>query len=279
MFPIKSRRNNSRKTNKCAYSAFTLIELLVVIAIIAILAAILFPVFGRARENARRSSCQSNLKQVGLGFIQYTQDYDNYLPATQTSSPTKTWPTLTDPYVKGAQLYICPSGERPSFAPDPTFIDPLVGAKKTAYCGKSTGDGSSGSAVESTSYTRNAIPNLSASWSTTGFYGSGPKQGFISLNPNDPLNEAAIEDAAGTIHVFDGVAGAAVIAPNNSACSASAQIRLITEKSTDRFVDSETTKPAYRHFQGFNALYGDGHVKWRRYGSTKVGEWSIQAND
>src|SRR3954469_18418003 len=57
-------------------SGFTLIELLVVIAIIAILAAILFPVFGRARENARRSSCQSNLKQMGLAMLQYTQDYD-----------------------------------------------------------------------------------------------------------------------------------------------------------------------------------------------------------
>lgn len=55
---------------------FTLIELLVVIAIIAILAAILFPVFGRARENARRTSCQSNLKQMALAWLQYTQDYD-----------------------------------------------------------------------------------------------------------------------------------------------------------------------------------------------------------
>src|SRR3954469_10299371 len=59
---------------------FTLIELLVVIAIIAILAAILFPVFARARENARRSSCQSNLKQIALGFKQYTQDYDEKYP-------------------------------------------------------------------------------------------------------------------------------------------------------------------------------------------------------
>ncbi len=57
---------------------FTLIELLVVIAIIAILAAILFPVFARARENARRASCQSNLKQIGLGIFQYAQDYDEY---------------------------------------------------------------------------------------------------------------------------------------------------------------------------------------------------------
>ncbi len=59
--------------------AFTLIELLVVIAIIAILAAILFPVFAKAREKARQSSCQSNVKQLGLAFMQYTQDYDEKL--------------------------------------------------------------------------------------------------------------------------------------------------------------------------------------------------------
>jgi prepilin-type N-terminal cleavage/methylation domain-containing protein len=70
-----------------SHSAFTLIELLVVIAIIAMLAAILFPVFGRARENARRSSCQSNLKQIGLGIMQYTQDYDERLPARVIGVP------------------------------------------------------------------------------------------------------------------------------------------------------------------------------------------------
>src|SRR5688572_16253581 len=81
--------NFQQKTHK----GFTLIELLVVIAIIAILASILFPVFARARENARRSSCQSNLKQLGLGFIQYTQDYDEKLPATGeiSDSPLGSW--------------------------------------------------------------------------------------------------------------------------------------------------------------------------------------------
>ena len=59
---------------------FTLIELLVVIAIIAILAAILFPVFARAREQARRSVCLSNMKQIGLGLGMYMQDYDQTFP-------------------------------------------------------------------------------------------------------------------------------------------------------------------------------------------------------
>ncbi len=90
--------------------AFTLIELLVVIAIIAILAAILFPVFGRARENARRSSCQSNLKQIGLGILQYTQDYDERMPAySRDYNAGEMWQLTTQPYTKSAQIFSCPS--------------------------------------------------------------------------------------------------------------------------------------------------------------------------
>ncbi len=90
-------------------SGFTLIELLVVIAIIAILAAILFPVFARARENARRSSCQSNLKQIGLGLIQYTQDYDEKFPMSYTGTVPETWAVQTQPYLKSTQVFACPS--------------------------------------------------------------------------------------------------------------------------------------------------------------------------
>jgi prepilin-type N-terminal cleavage/methylation domain-containing protein/prepilin-type processing-associated H-X9-DG protein len=89
--------------------AFTLIELLVVIAIISILAAILFPVFGRARENARKSSCLSNLKQQGLGLQQYIQDYDGFYPRSSYGTPKFRWADAVQPYTKSRQIFICPS--------------------------------------------------------------------------------------------------------------------------------------------------------------------------
>lgn len=97
-------------------SGFTLIELLVVIAIIAIIAAILFPAFARARENARRASCGSNMKQIGLALMQYSQDYDETYPCgtdsnlayNDTGALTNPYRSL-NPYMKSLQMYRCPS--------------------------------------------------------------------------------------------------------------------------------------------------------------------------
>jgi len=100
---------------------FTLIELLVVISIIALLAAILFPVFARARENARRASCQSNLKQLGLGIMQYVQDYDETYPYSYSGNgDARRWPTNIFPYVKSSQVYLCPSADNPAPGTDVT---------------------------------------------------------------------------------------------------------------------------------------------------------------
>ncbi len=115
---------HSISNSKTRPQGFTLIELLVVIAIIAILAAILFPVFARARENARRASCQSNLKQIGLGIIQYAQDYDDHFPLQESNNggnnpnyfaadgTSMSWDLMTQPYLKSLQILVCPSDTR-----------------------------------------------------------------------------------------------------------------------------------------------------------------------
>jgi prepilin-type N-terminal cleavage/methylation domain-containing protein/prepilin-type processing-associated H-X9-DG protein len=107
-------------------AAFTLIELLVVIAIIAILAAILFPVFAKAREKARQSSCQSNEKQIGLAILQYTQDYDEMYPmlrANPFGTGTIYWREFVWAYTKNSPIMSCPSNSAnktwDAGAPDP----------------------------------------------------------------------------------------------------------------------------------------------------------------
>src|ERR1700709_1970798 len=110
---VTKNRPTSSATRR--HSAFTLIELLVVIAIIAILAAILFPVFAKAREKARQTSCLSNEKQISLGILQYIQDYDEMFPISvsnpalvPTAGSIIGWADASQPYIKSIGVLQCP---------------------------------------------------------------------------------------------------------------------------------------------------------------------------
>lgn len=111
---MQQRINRQDESRNGLRNGFTLIELLVVIAIISLLAAILFPVFARARENARRSSCQSNLKQLSTGLLMYVQDNDERYPFAADENPADPtrllfWPDYIEPYTKSSQIFRCPS--------------------------------------------------------------------------------------------------------------------------------------------------------------------------
>ncbi|RYF41544.1 MAG: DUF1559 domain-containing protein [Cytophagaceae bacterium] len=210
--------------------AFTLIELLVVIAIIAILAAILFPVFARARENARRASCQSNLKQIGLGVLQYVQDYDERYPlavtgsTSATSSPPVGWADSIQPYVKSTQLYQCPSD---TLGPNP---DPT----QAGY----------------TDYWYNAT--LSRASNT-----NGPNNVSVAI--------ASISNASLTIMNGDGESqnGSAAYRCTGSASSNAAAFADTTQPGnaiTTGFV--VTSAVVNRHLEGCVFSFADGHVKW-----------------
>jgi len=232
---------------------FTLIELLVVIAIIAILAAILFPVFARARENARRSSCQSNLKQIGLGVMQYTQDYDEIYPLRRGGSASAPlgagapashmWYGSLNPYLKSAQLFQCPS-------------DATSGSSDTG-------------AGEYTDYFYNSLltnksqARLSATASTImlGDIGTIPTGTADSDREDFKMTDGCGNDGSGEVcssppSATYPVGGLAVIDNNVPARVPAAQ----------------------RHLEGANYGFADGHVKWFKGQSTTQSSSILNGN-
>ncbi len=241
--------------------AFTLIELLVVIAIIAILAAILFPVFARARENARRTSCLSNLKQAGLAMMQYIQDYDETYPLIYNSVPTGTpatdypdgkkwanadlvfWAQSLFPYHKSTQAFWCPSAA--------FFNDAATGGP---------------------------VP-------VNGQYGANN----LVLKTSNPVKLSAVVASANTYLIMD--SGTYQISPTY-AINSSGNVFFLPGQgsagSSCALSDSSLTKHIKdcqdgRHFNGVNMAFADGHAKWlktqvvvaeARKASPQYGAWN-----
>ena len=218
-------------------SAFTLIELLVVIAIIAILAAILFPVFARARENARRSSCQSNLKQISLGVLQYVQDYDEKFPGIivqggSATNPPYGWADTIQPYLKSIQIYQCPSDTQ----------DPVSGPGSADY----------------TDYYINAA------------LGNTGTQAAAIYN-NGGISQAAVENSSLTILNIDG-SGVTSTGSANGAADARYRGNGNSVVGTSTPISSPSIPTGgglassggiyQRHLEGTNMSFADGHVKW-----------------
>ncbi len=231
-----------QKTKK----GFTLIELLVVIAIIAILAAILFPVFARARENARRSSCQSNLKQIGLGVFQYIQDYDERYPlgiadtggtANSLDAGDQGWAQMMQPYLKSVQIFQCPS-ETNAGTNNPNVGDT---ANYTDYWMNLRLQRVNQAVLENSSLT---VMN-----------GDGQGGAVVAANPTKGTPAYTIN--------YDNVAPAATNVTGVTGATVGTYIGT-TNDAIYNTTAGQQGSGGQRHLEGLNLAFADGHVKWYR---------------
>lgn len=223
-----------KNTEKVPAAAFTLIELLVVLAIISILTAILFPVFARARENARRASCLSNLQQIGLAFLQYTQDYDERYPLSSyqatASDKNISWTVTAQPYMKSVRLFRCPSDE---------------GLRWTTPASPANGNN-----YYTTSYIMNAWIAGSSKYGCLAAINS-PSKFIILVDANtnyDPLQRDHF-------HPFYWVSNDPDVTPS----------AFMHNQTWNSSTDETYEIALRRHLEAFNSLCADGHAKATRW--------------
>ena len=289
---ISDARNGAKR-------GFTLIELLVVIAIIALLAAILFPAFARARENARRTSGLSNLKQIGLGFTQYLTDYDDRFPGTVTEREAQTFNVFNgttvaasdsadlgifsirnrlQPYVKSTQIFA-----------DPSSID-------WGQDGYPSAAGTDGKSIwYPTDYgfhlNEGKLVGLGGSGATSTqsqWYVTNPTFGFndsLVLSQIAKSSQFIIAADAARPHAANASGTPIPVNPSRGGLYPmyDASVGYITDNPGDGlfpFVGgvpyaNTQAAPSIRHLGGTNYLFSDGHAKWARLEST----WGSGVND
>jgi len=225
------------ETVRTKQKGFTLIELLVVISIIALLAAILFPVFSRARENARRSSCQSNLKQIGIGILQYVQDHDERLPMIYYGTSVGAWTDLIYPYINSTQVFDCPSKPVDGTSGSGKFrLDEIVYNSRTSY-GMAFVTGQQQRWAAGTS-------NRRLGWTIA-------HDNPVNYNDVPRINLAMILRPSEITYIGDGLGRTDVTTAQRG------QYRVQLESNGTR-------PPDFRHLETSNFLYADGHVKAHR---------------
>jgi prepilin-type N-terminal cleavage/methylation domain-containing protein/prepilin-type processing-associated H-X9-DG protein len=231
-------------------SGFTLIELLVVIAIIGILAAILFPVFGRARENARRSSCMSNLKQIGLGAMQYTQDYDEkFMVGTNGSGAA--WAGTLSPYIKSTQVFTCPSDS----------TSPGVGQPVVSYAMNSN--------VASVASGGGSIARFSATARTILMFEiKGNYTNVASSSEQGATNGGSIVGDGTNLSSYSGCCSSAAV---GGAQFVTGYMDGWNQGYAPGGAATQWDGFNGRHLDGANYAFADGHVKWLKAANVSAG--------